>query len=88
MVRGVEPSTAAGVDTATIRQAVAIVDRLGTDNQREIAKLCGQLESLKKHEATNATGEQREEAEQMFTQGQATLKERFSTEQKFEQIFT
>ena len=87
MVKAVEPSLAAGVDATTMREARALVERVGSDNQREIARLCGQLGELKRLAESAADGGERDEAQRQFAQGQASLQALFGPEQKFEQIF-
>ena len=82
-----EPSTAAAVDPDTMRKARELVESVGTDNQREIARLYGRLESYAKvAEATTALGEQ-EDAARMFAQGQASLKALCSSEQTFKAMY-
>ena len=79
--------SAAGVDERTMQEASELVSRVGSDNQREIVRLCCRLVAFKKlAESATAIGE-RENAERMFAQEQALLRELFGTEQKFEQIF-
>ena len=88
MCRAVEPSTAAGVDPDTMRKARELVESVGTDNQREIATLCGRLEGYARAaEATTAQASEREYAERMFVQGQALLKALCSSEQTFKAIY-
>ena len=87
MCRAVEPSTAAAVDPDTMRKARELVESVGTDNQREIARLCGRLEGYAQvAEATATLGEQ-EDAARMFAQGQASLKALCSSEQTFKAIY-
>ena len=91
LVRAMQPSTAARVDAATMKEACELVERVGTDNQREIARVCGQLEGLKRlAESTTAvdeTGRGREDAERQFAEEQIALQDLFRSERKFEQIF-
>ena len=88
MCRAVEPSTAAGVDPDTMQKARELVETVGTENQREIGRLCGRLEGYARvAEATTAQASEREYAERMFVQGQALLKALCSSEQTFKAIY-
>ena len=83
LVYAVEPSTAAKLDAETMRQAREYVEEVGTENQREIARLCGKCEKLKRlAEASPEAGEQ-ENAESLFLQTRASLEGRFESEDKF-----
>ena len=88
LVFAVEPATAGKVDAGTMAAACAHVEANGSDNQREIARLCERMRKLKALAASSAagsaepTGEQ-ENAEAMFAKAQAELESRFSTEPKF-----
>ena len=78
--RAVEPETAAGVDAATLQSARKLVEKVGSENQREIARLCGRLEGYKRlAESTTAEGE-RENAERKFGEARSALRELLSAE--------
>ena len=88
LVRAVEPSMAAKVDATTMREARELVERVGGENQREIARLCGRLEGLKRlAESATAALDEREAAEREFAREQSALQSLFRSEQKFETLF-
>lgn len=87
LVRAAEPLTAAGVDASITLQARELIEKLGTDNQRAVARQCGQLEAFKRVAMSTTVQGEREDAERMFLEGRASLEELFSKEQKFDQIF-
>ena len=88
LVRAAEPSMAAEVDAATMREARELVDRVGTDNQREIARLCGRLEGLRRvAESATATVGERDDAEREFAHLQVALLALFGAEEKFKALF-
>ena len=77
-----------GIQATDAKQVSVRVRQLAPLRQRQIARLCGRLEGLKRlaESATAAVGE-REDAEREFAREQTALQALFRSEQKFETLF-
>ena len=83
LVFAVEPATAGKVDAETMASACAHVEANGSDNQREIARLCERMRKFKVLAASSTESGEVESAERMYSKAQAEVQERVSTEGKF-----
>ena len=83
VIFAVEGATAAQVDADTVRRACEHVESAGSDNQREIERLCERMRKFKVLAESSTEAGEVENAERMFAKAQAEVQSRASTEDKF-----